>query len=57
LQCCLEQEGEVDTIGLIRKAKKNSKKVYEKNDGTNTGKKDLSKVMFFRCHEMGHYAS
>jgi hypothetical protein len=43
-------------MGLIEKTKKSSKKGYKKKKSTNT-RKDLSKAMCFRCHEMGHYAS
>jgi hypothetical protein len=38
---------EVNAIGLVGKMKKGSKKGFKKKDGTNTGKKDLSKVMCF----------
>jgi hypothetical protein len=44
-------------IGLIGKTKKGSKKCYKKKEDSNTGKKDLSKVMCFQCQEMGHYNS
>jgi hypothetical protein len=37
--------------------KKGSKKGYKKKEGTDTRKKDLSKVMCFQCHKMGHYAN
>ena len=37
------------------KRQKGGKKDLKKKDGINRGKKDLSKVMCFRCHGMGHY--
>jgi hypothetical protein len=34
-------------IGLVEKMKKNNKKAFKKKGGMNTGKKDLSKLMYF----------
>jgi len=33
------------------------KKVYKKREGTKIESEDFSKVIHFRCHEMGHYAN
>jgi hypothetical protein len=41
------------TTCVITKTKKGSKKGFKK-DGADIGK-DLSRVIYFLCHEMGHY--
>jgi hypothetical protein len=47
LQSCSKQREEVDVIRLVEKTKKGSEKGFKKKDGTNTQKKDLSKIMCF----------
>jgi len=51
-QTCLEKQREVDVIFLVGKMKKCSKSKFR-----DIGNKDLTKVMCFQCHDMGHYAS
>jgi hypothetical protein len=45
------QQEEVEGISLIGRTKKASKKRYKEKEGSGTGKKDLSKVMCFRCYK------
>jgi hypothetical protein len=45
------QQEKVEGISLIGRTKKASKKMYKEKEGSGTGKKDLSKVMCFRCYK------
>jgi hypothetical protein len=56
LQSCSRKQEEVEEIALVKRTKKGSKKGYKKK-AQGTRKKDLSKMMCFQCHEMGHYAN
>lgn len=56
LQSCSAQQEEVEEIALVGRTKI-VRKATRRRKAQGPKKKDFSKVMCFRCHEMGHYAS
>jgi hypothetical protein len=52
LDSCSVKQEEVEEVALVGRTKKRSKKGYSKakKEGSNSGKKDLSKLKCFRCH-------
>jgi ubiquinone biosynthesis protein Coq4 len=49
------KKGEVDAIGLVRKMKKDNMKGFKKKEKIYIGNIYFTKVMWFQCHDMGHY--
>jgi hypothetical protein len=53
------KQKEVEDLALIGRTRKGSKKGYKKSmeEESSPCKKDLSDVIYFTCHQKGHYAS